>query len=202
MTRPGDQDGLVRCVVWRPEGRQIPPDLVTALSRRGLTMREVGDRYRALGAWIAAEAEAGDRGFGVLILVEPESLCGVGGLVRAGDRFLQRRAVWVYDAPEGESKFRLRAVRSAEVEAWVEREAGATVGEVREVEPTPVVSARGWGPKLRLTGEGDGVVQPAPASSDHSEDGEAPNDAGLLSEEELEMLLADEPPQRPARGSG
>lgn len=197
MTRPGDQDGLVRCVVWRPEGRQIPPDLVTALTRRGLAMREVSDRYRALAAWIAAEAEAGDRGFGVLILVEPSGLEGVGGLVRAGDRFLHRRAVWVYDAPEGEAKFRLRAVRSAEVEAWLESEAG-----VREqAEPVPQ-RPQVWGPKLRLTGEGDGVVQPARASSDHDEDGEGPNDEGVLSEEELEMLLAEDPPQRPARGSG
>ncbi|TVS03178.1 MAG: hypothetical protein EA423_08680 [Phycisphaerales bacterium] len=200
MTRPGDQDGLVRCVVWRPEGRQVPPDLVTALSRRGLAMREVDNRYRALASWIAAEAEAGERGFGVLILVEPEALQGVGGLVRAGDRFLMRRAVWVYDAPEGETKFRLRAVRSVEVEAWVEQEAGPVSEEVREA--TPVVPSPTWGPKLRLAGEGDGVVQPAPASSDHSEDEDATNDAGVLSEEELEMLLAEEPPQRPARGSG
>ena len=163
-------------------------------------MREVDNRYRALASWIAAEAEAGERGFGVLILVEPEALEGVGGLVRAGDRFLMRRAVWVYDAPEGETKFRLRAVRSVEVEAWVEREAGPDSEEVREA--TPVVTSPTWGPKLRLTGEGDGVVQPAPASSDHSEDEDATNDAGVLSEEELEMLLAEEPPQRPARGSG
>ncbi len=160
------QPGSARCAVWHAPGTLPPRDLLQALVNRGVTARPVSSAYLALAECCAIPGERA-----ALVMVDPDQSLDaerVRAMVDAMSKYAPASPVWVYDE---RSAHRLRA--------FAPTPASAAVGA-----PTRPSGP----PKLRLAGE---------AAPDPGEAPDAPVVRGagsLLSDEELAMLLNDEPP--------
>lgn len=160
------QPGSARCAVWHAEGTTPPRDLLQALLNRGVTARPVCSSYLALAECCAVPGERA-----ALVMVDPER--GLGGervraMVDAMSKYAPSAPVWVYDE---RSAHRLRAYTPSP-------------GQTAKSAP-----ARPSGPpKLRLAGDS------APEPAESSDAPVVKSGGSLLSDEELAMLLNDEPP--------
>ncbi len=179
----------VRCVVLhaRPDPRHpvpVPAELAESLERKGVRRVDVQSAYAALAEVCAADPESGAREPAALLIVEPRLATpgdGLARLVVSVERFAAGVSVWRY---ERDAVPPLRVV-----------EPGDAGGTGAPAKPEVVVRKSAIGasraPALRLAPE-----------SIHLPEGEAatlaPPRTPLLSDEELAMLLADEPFPRPA----
>lgn len=174
--RPGA--ATTACILWTAAPRP-PATLTGLLAERGFALQAASDRFSAMAAACCAAA-AGQRV--VVILDEPEHLKGSGELVEAIRGRLSAAVIWTFDVRR---KPQLNSLDpGADRPASTNRPANGTV-------PAP----------LRLVGEPAPRLEPATddAIDDAAEAGpEADSNgrAAILSSEELEMLLADEPEQR------
>jgi hypothetical protein len=109
--------------------------------------------------------------------------------------------LWVYSASPHEQ---IREVREADLERWresgsSENPVGATGGEQRPLEPRSRRQGVAGAGGLRLTdAEDPGMDAPRDESEDRagSDDPTRSRDSGvILTDEELEMLLSDDPPE-------
>ena len=138
--------------------------------------------------------KAGQRGEGlILLLAYPTRLTDPASLVRTAERYAPHASVWLFDPS---CTPRLRAVRVEDVEGWAS--ANAACDESRtapnSTPPSPVVSPG----RTAENGQNRAVGQLSVESFDrklalgreHGKDGRA---GGLLSSEELSMLLAIDP---------
>ena len=140
-----------------------PPALTDLLAQRGFHLEPAGDRFSAMAGACAA-AKAGQRP--VLILDQPDRLKGSAALIEAVRGRLPDAVIWTYDPSR---KPQLRGLDGPP---------SATGGSNRP--PNGTVQAQ---IPLRLVGEPG-------AAGEAAEHGDR---RSVLSAEELEMLLADEP---------
>lgn len=157
--------GAARCAVWHAPGTSPPSDLLKALSGRGVSPRPVTSPYLALAECCADPADRA-----ALVMVDPEGSLPDGrvrAMMDAMSKYAPASPVWVYDE---RSAHRLRAYVP---------EPGAPGGG-----PVARPSAP---PRLRLAGDAGHEVG----------EGESrvvtPGAGSLLTDEELAMLLSDEP---------
>jgi hypothetical protein len=185
-----------------PPGETPDGELREALNRPDLHVTGTDNEYVALAEVCAAcrhdveRMKAGSRGAGlILLLAYPQRLSDPAGLVHAAERYAPQTAVWMFDPA---SVPRLRAVKVEDLASW---ERATTAAQTRPAPTAPM-----GGPALAAAanprvspGRGASNKQlsaiPAPDSVDpRREAGKDRQDGGLLSEEELAMLLAVESP--------
>ncbi|MCC6661841.1 MAG: hypothetical protein IT437_13250 [Phycisphaerales bacterium] len=210
-----------RCVLWR----SAPQALAEALARRRVIVTEVLDPYRALATLCRLHRGPGG-GPGtppVLLLVEPSTHAGAADLVRAAWTYAPRAAIWMYEASANPQ---LRGVVETDVERWEQPPAGKSDNGMPPIVVRPGGGIgdsgtiariggpdQGTGPRereniaprrapvLRLSDD-SGVERGAVQDDDPGPEGaESPaKPRPLLSAEELEMLLSEQPEQD--RGHG
>lgn len=200
-----------RCVLWVARGRDPDAELMGALSRGGLTVEPCSNPYEALARLCLASRRKPDPAKTravILLAADPDTLESLGEVTQIADRCARGSAVWVFDSPTR----RLHAATPTDLARWqgVEvrtgsalRSAAGSGGAAQRVAPAPTPAAARPVPSPALRLAGQGSLPPAPkeeaaATPDKSRSdtpAEAdPRPAGLLSDEELEMLLSPHDP--------
>ena len=209
-----------RCILWTARGQAPSPDLVGALSRKGIDVEPCTSPYEAI-ARLCVVARSPERRASkhaaVLLLCDPETLDRAAEVAQLAERYADGSVLWVYASGTG----RLRSATTQEAAAWSKPEVkfGPAVREIKAAQavaprpapmPTPKAPPRPSAP-LRLSGRGtlpptvddsaEATPRPTPdkaashSANGHAEPGRVP--PGLLSDEELEMLLSpDDPPRQ------
>lgn len=182
----------VRCVVLhaRPDARHpvpVPPELADSLERKGVRRVDVQSAFGALAEICAVDPKSGAREPAALLIVEPRLATpgdGLAKLVAAVAKFAPGVSVWRYerDAAPALRAIEPAAPRAAKPEVVVRKNA---VGTARA-------------PALRLAPESIHLPEAGP-SMDAPATSPAPSRTALLSDEELAMLLSDEPFPRAAK---
>lgn len=207
-SRPVDQ---AVCVVWHSGEGGVPQPLRDALHRRQVQTVEVSGPYAAVAELCGLRREVDGRRGLVLLLVEPASLPMVEAVARVVERYVPSAVLWQYAREPGEQEpsltvFDVRALRRAvrhdpvEVPASAGRDTarsdrtGESAG--RAAVGSPEWVAASSRPALRLTGQVGFQQGAKPADV---EDVRPAGPASLLSEEELALLLGDEPTGRRGR---
>ncbi len=164
-----------------------------ALARRGIDPEEAGDPYAVMAELVEHERRVGleqTTGLLVLLLVEPRKSEEARRLAAAASAYTPHVVLWSFDPLETP---RLRAYSRPE-----EVEEDAAV-----VEPASRTGPEG-GPRLRLTGLDDreGATDGAEGATsenhhrrneaNEAEDGRSVGGLAALSEDELDMLLAED----------
>ncbi len=192
-----------RCVVW---AKSRPPEaLMGAMRRKGVEPRVTGDAFRAMAEVVAGGSL--DRAKAILVLVEPSELRGKRAMLTSCRRYAPKLRVWVYQA---KAAVQLRPLELANL-----------VPEPRSAEPEhtfggdPSESAVVRAPSLRLAqsrsadhrnGESrhpdwrnQDSLPGASTASRATDNAGGYRPSGLLTDEELAMLLADDPDDRKKR---
>ncbi|MCE7970574.1 MAG: hypothetical protein DYG93_02740 [Leptolyngbya sp. PLA2] len=172
------------CVLWHAPRVRPPAALLEALRRRGIEpTAEIGP-YAAFARLLRMSKSAGHPR-PVLVLVEPDSLPDWDRVVAAAVRFVPAAVCWAFRAGNPDS---LTVVESPRPKP------------VTFVHPAPAPAS---GAPLRLSGTLAGASAATPGANGQKSSPEPdsmPNARTLLTEEELAMLLADEPTGDAQRG--
>lgn len=215
------------CVIWHAGAMELPGELLTSLSRRIGRMRVCTNAYAAFaevcsiqrahrlaGPPPTAATLRGPNGV-VLVLVQPTQLAEIPGVIDAIELYAPGTALWCYDRSANP---KLRGVVSGDVQAW----RGENADSSPEPAPSPLRARESVPPTLTIPvihtrPAPDIAPRPLPTSSGPpqmrlvgAEDIHEPPPhrpptgfGGPLSEEELRMLLSDDPPTPPGpRGGG
>lgn len=166
-TRPEHTPTPIRCVLLCLAPR-TPADLDESMRKRNLAPTRCASAFMALAELCAERVPV------ALIVVEPDTIPGVGDLVDAATRYAPYATLWRYDAS---SPQRLRAFE---------------IPSVRASAPAPAPSVARATPRLRLAAIDDAPPATSGASGGASAAPSRPP-ASLLSEDELSMLLSDDP---------
>jgi hypothetical protein len=168
------------CILWTAAA-EAPAALTDLLAQRGFALEAASDRFGAMAAACCASS-TGRRP--VVILDQPERLKGAAELIATLQGRLPQAVIWTFDPAR---KPQLSSVEAPSAADGSNRPANGTVQPqipLRLVgEPQP---ARAVGIESRDASEAWGESEPADRRS-------------MLSAEELEMLLADEPDERGKR---
>lgn len=169
-----------RCVLW---SRGTPPSaLISAVRRRNVEPVVTHDAFRTMAELVADGSIDGPTA--ILVLVEPSRLRGKKSMLGACRRYAPGLRVWVFQSA---APVQLRPVELAMlVPEPTEEPADRVIGSAGDTLVVPVT------PALRLAGETHGPVQPRSSAADNSGEYQP---SGLLSDEELAMLLADDHPE-------
>lgn len=202
-----------RCVLWCAAAPPAP--LLDALARRRVIVTQAADSCRALATLCRLHSDRSGLP-PVLLLVEPSNAGA--DLVRAAWTYAPRSPVWMYEAASNPA---LRGVVEADVDRWSRPVSDNSAGVTPKVVVVPGAGLAGDGTIARIGGPGTGGaararenMSPARASGPRLyhdpgvERGAVRDDdlgpAGtelparqrpLLSPEELDMLLAEQPEQ-------
>jgi len=171
---PAPDAGTI-CIIWTAAAKP-PAALGAPLARRGFALEVAHDRFSAMAAACCA-ARDGRRP--ILILDEPSRLKGREEVVEALRGRTPDAVIWTFEA-----------ARRPQI-------AGLDPDRLRATNPPPNGTLQHVQAPLRLVGEPDGATRPEGPVNDASEGD--PDRSGLLSPEELEMLLADDPEERGTR---
>lgn len=188
----------MRCVLWHAgggSGTELPGELLTSLSKRVGRMTICTSDYVALAECCLIERarrleiSSGVRspGGGVVVLVHPTQLRGVGRFMEAMQTHAPSMAVWIFDRAANP---KLRAVVEDDVTAWLAAQTPAA--------RAPVVQyARGAAPAPRTSpATQPAAPPPRPRLAESGPNGSngatpSPRRAGtILTEDELRMLLS------------
>jgi hypothetical protein len=208
----------MRCVLWHAGGGELPGELLTSLSKRVGRMTICTSDYVALAESCLIERgrrleiASGSRapGGGVVVLVHPIQLRGVGRFMEAMQTHAPSMAVWIFDR---NANPKLRAVVEDDVTAWlagqppttdaapvtsngpvIQYARGATPPPPRAPQPAAAQPAPAPRPRLADTHNGNGSNGTNGATSSPRRTG------SILTEEELRMLLSgDADPAPPAQ---
>lgn len=197
----------MRCVLWhsgsgRGGGAELPGELLTSLSKRVGRMTICTSDYVALAECCLIERArrleiaSGSRapGGGIVVLVHPLQLRGVGRFMEAMQTHAPSMAVWIFDRAANP---KIRAVVEDDVTAWLAAQNPPTAPAVQY--------ARGAAPPARPAPAPAAQPAPRPRPSNgpvHPSNGAsaAPRRTGsILTDDELRMLLSvdAEAPARP-----
>lgn len=194
----------VCCVLWTPRGTLPARELDAELSKKGISHRASDNAHGAMALLVgwAVGAQESHSTVRVLILVEPSRLTGTQALLNAMNRYTPDAARWVYDSGANPT---LRALVEGDVTIVPEAtsQTRPAPGEPFRAGRSPRTERR----PLRLV-EGPAPREPlSPEQPGDNGDRLVP-DGARLTDEELAMLLGDEPPASgggdvgPTRGSG
>ncbi|MEM9662093.1 MAG: hypothetical protein AAF937_07260 [Planctomycetota bacterium] len=208
-----------RCVVWAKS--EPPAALMGAMRRKGVEPRVTPDAFRAMAEVVRGGSLA--KAKSILVLVEPSELRGKRAMLTSCRRYAPKLRVWVYQA---KASMQLRPLELASLVPEPKTvEADHTFGgdpaqngpeprpTLRLVESqTPPRPTRRPGIRAaHLSGEsqnGESRVQAwrnqdslpgASAAARASDNPSGYRPSGLLTDEELAMLLADDPDDRKKR---
>lgn len=188
-----------RCVLLTPAKTSPDRELLEALNRPDLALISTDNVYLALAELCSAarrdveSLKAGKKGEGlILLLSHPMRLADPAAVVHTAERYAPHASVWLFDPS---STPRLRAVTIEDLTAWTKASEGkapvASMGGAAAVGSglgSPKISP-GRGAAKELSGDRiDRKFAPG------RETGKDRQDGGLLSSEELAMLLAVDPP--------
>lgn len=182
-----------------PRGGTPPRELETELDRKGIEFRASDNAHGAMGLMVgwASERTADSRAVRVLIMVEPSRLSGARELLDSMERYVSDLATWVYSPGANPT---LRALVEGDMPASAsnlgfEHRSDATSNGGTRTASSPRVERRPM--PLRLADGADaGSTQ---AGGGVREDGELPK-GSQLTDEELAMLLGDEPSEGEGKG--
>lgn len=203
-------NGRAACVVWRPRGTPVPDGLPDALARAGCHAIDADNEYEAL-----AHLQRVRTGPSALLLVDPLQLAHLDELLTLAESHATLPVLWKFES--GPSPH-ISAVTQPERASWAApvpapAQPASTPAPIpdppviagkltRQVEPTHKAK-QPQPPRLRLAGvpPAPPSIEPKPASASYNGsagtlecEGEAPAPSrGLLTDEELAMLLAPEP---------
>lgn len=186
----GEQPG-VRCLIVSPKdangAHQIPDDLLRSLRKHDVTIDRRPGVFDAIAAMITHEKlrkrREAKEGM-AMVVVDPDRVPRAEELVGASERYAPSVVCWRYDS---HTKLKLHAYQITPPKAS---------------EPVPPARREGsWNnggaPQLRLAGEGEfeADYEPGLDDSDSSRYGSVvgADATQLLTEDELSMLLGDEP---------
>lgn len=181
----------VHAVVWRRGDAALPDALAEAFTRQGIRSEEALGPFDAMARMLDARRQ-GISGR-VLVLVEPDQLREQETVRRALDRFDPGARCWGYAAAASPRLAPLPTLPKIEQSPEIVVRPG-TPSMPRAPVDTPGTTPRragGQGPALKLTGAGQAPSPAAASEAEHDEEN-AKSPGSLLTEEELEMLLADE----------
>ncbi len=105
----------VICVLWHPPGRSVDPELAGVLGRwQGLLVTECSSAPAAIAhlACLERSMRKEQREATVLLLIEPEKLCGVCDVLCVLDKFSPTTRAWCYESGSPEM---LRAITPVDV---------------------------------------------------------------------------------------
>lgn len=154
------------CLVLTPRGRMIPNDLLNAMQRASIMVREVGDVASAL-------VQLARRRYASLVMIERESIAGGDRFIEVVRRYYPRVHVWSFDSRAHPALARIQAGLSTSLDPR------------SELDPTNERSIDGA--SLRNV---DDVVS---TSNQIKPIGEVESMDVRLSDEEVSMLLDDSP---------
>lgn len=196
-----------QCIVWHAPDRYPPSVLRDALERRGIEPRQFAEPHAALAALCITAQEARRGSVVIFLVVEPEGIGPVADVVEAVRVYAPGARLWLYSESEHDQ---LRQITDEDVIRWGRRASGG-----RE---RPAVDPDAGPPKLKLVDHGDPVEEafgpdqdPNGGSTGGPDEGDvghagADDDAGdaedpnsLLTDDELSMLLDDDPPDEDDR---
>jgi len=187
----GDQPG-VRCLIVapkKPDGtHEIPDDLLRSLRKHDVTIDRRPGVFDAIAAMITHEQLRKKReateGM-AMVVVDPDQVPRAEELVGASERYAPSVVCWRYDS---HTKLKLHAYQIAPPKP------------TEPITPKPGKGDGAWGgdsPTLRLAGEGEyeGGFESGLDDSESSRYGSVvgADATQLLTEDELSMLLGDEP---------
>lgn len=184
----------VSCVLWC--AHEPPRELLTSLAGKGVSPMLCRSAFGAMAeVCLMGSIGHGPGGGGILLIAEPAEVRGKRALLSACQRFAPWLRLWVY---QSEAPIQLRPLDMHQLGLDDEEHTDAIPISAparrsgAEVQPKPRMAPNSpWTP--RLSGEGPGGGRGGAGPSDSragSEGGHRP--AGLLSDEELGMLLSDE----------
>lgn len=168
--------------LWHAPEVEPPALLLKALAARKIAAVPVQSSFRALAELC--------KGGAALVIVHPEAMVDAPAVWEARARYAPGARLWMY-GPASAPK--LRAIVEEDVAGWLRIvvtprpevvPARAAVPQPRPVSAPP--------PRLKLAG--DGEVPPEAAPAEEGEGAAKDSRAGLLSAEELRMLLGDDEP--------
>ena len=164
---------VATCIVWRPSGDAPPPQpLLRALAARGIRGMHCDNSYDAFARLCTAVRRARSDPHRIsLLLVHRDQLSGVDAVLDALETYTPSVVTWEYDDRHG-----LQPQRADEA---------PSIDPAPEVQTVPRRPAAPVQPPLRLSSQGqrDAALEIEPTPSQ------------MLTDEELAMLLDDEPPQ-------
>lgn len=180
----------VSCVLWC--AHEPPRELLTSLTKKGVTPTLCRSAFGAMAEiCLLGTIGAGPSGGGILLISEPAEVRGKRALLTACQRYAPWLRLWVY---QREAPIQLRPLDMDQLGLddgdgpldtipmhAPRRSAGS------EVQAKPRGSSGSWTP--RLSGEGPGG---SGTSDNHGDDENGHKPAGLLTDDELSMLLADD----------
>lgn len=199
---------LVRCVVWAKS--QPPEALMGAMRRKGVEPIVTPDAFRAMAEVV--QGGSMEQTSAILVLVEPSELRGKKAMLISCRRYAPGLRVWVY---QSQAPVQLRPIEIASL-----------VPEPEEATPEhtfggdPSATSPGRTPALRLV---EAQTPPKRSRRSSNDESQAPDwrnqdslpgvsaagratdnpsgyrPSGLLTDEELAMLLADDPGDRKTR---
>lgn len=195
----------VSCVLWTPRGTLPPRELEAELSKKGITHRASDNAHGAMALLVGrtVSEQGAQLPVRVLILVEPTQLKETQALLNAMNRYTPDAARWVYDSGANPA---LRAL--------VEGDVAIVQDTPIQARPAPMEPFRaGHAPRterrpLRLVDAPEFAPAPLMPSEPGDNDDRQFPEGSRLTDEELTMLLGDDPPASgggdvgPTRGSG
>lgn len=217
----------LRCVIWHSAQTALPGELLSSLSKRIGHMSVTTDGYTAFAQVCSIERErrsAQAAGIppahaAVLLLVHPASLTGATAVVAASRLYAPTCSIWQYDREIGVSGAsanpRLRAVVEEDVRRWGAASAATPQPPAQQPAPsahrTDTTSAAPAQPIPIRNGKHHVPAphSPTPISTTAAPRARSPIAPALthLTEDELRMLLSDDPvfppsQQPPQNGAG
>lgn len=190
------------CVLVHGARAVPPPRLNRALETKHVEVRPTTDIYGAL-AELCRLSNDERIALPILAIVEPESVPHAADLFEAASVYAPKAVLWVYASSPHEQ---IREVRESDLERWregSEKPARAGASEQPAPETRTGSGEVSSGSGLRLSGqEGPSPVEAGdaqPRGDDASTGGQS---GAILTDEELEMLLADELPESDPEGDG
>lgn len=175
---PPARAGALRCVLVHAGQGGPPPRLQRAFTAKKIQAEAVGDVFGAL-ARICALSKDSSVTLPILAIVEPEGVQHAAELFEAASVYAPKAVLWVYSSEPHEQ---IREVRESDLVAWRAAwgEPGASGARTDEMEL----------PSTETDRRSDG----ASGSENPIGGGSGPEKGPILTEEELEMLLADDVP--------
>ncbi len=181
----------VSCVLWCA---QTPPrELLTSLTKKGVTPTLCRSAFGAMAEiCLMGSIGRGPKGGAILLISEPAEVRGKRAVLSSCQKYAPWLRLWVYQSkapiqlrPLDMHQLGLDDEEGHEDSIPMHSQARRTGA---EVQPKPSRSAGPWTPKL--SGEGPEGLS---GSDSRGEEDDGHRPTGLLTDEELGMLLADDP---------
>lgn len=193
--------GRVVCVLVHHRDHPPSDRLRRALRVKNVEILPSSEPFAALATYCSVAKQVGVS-LAILLLAEPDEIPDSAELAGLANRYVPKGSVWLFTAEPTEQ---VREVRPSDIEAWsAPSGSGRLRGAIedkpsREDPPQSVGAVQRGGPTLRIapgsTAFDEYADEGEPVAGDEPGDGlsDPPESGPILTDEELAMLLADDP---------